>query len=93
MEVLGGLALLLGLFTREAATLLALKMVAATLLFHLHQGFFMSQSLMHRLPIDSSTLSLWSAVWFVWPCPDQARGHRPRGRGAVALETEIPRWR
>jgi putative oxidoreductase len=39
LELLGGLALMLGVFTREAAALLALEMVVAVVLFHLRQGF------------------------------------------------------
>jgi putative oxidoreductase len=39
-EVLGGLALLLGVFTRPAAALLAFEMIVAVALFHVRQGFF-----------------------------------------------------
>lgn len=40
VEILGGLALILGLFARLAALVLAVEMVVAVLLFHLGQGFF-----------------------------------------------------
>ncbi len=40
IEVLGGLALLLGVFTRQAAALLAIEMIVAVALFHVKQGFF-----------------------------------------------------
>jgi putative oxidoreductase len=40
LELLGGLALMAGVFTREAAFLLAVEMVVAVVLFHLRQGFF-----------------------------------------------------
>jgi putative oxidoreductase len=39
-ELLAGLALILGVFTREAAALLAIEMVVAVVLFHVRQGFF-----------------------------------------------------
>ena len=40
LELLGGLALMLGVFTRGAALLLSAEMVVAVVLFHLRQGFF-----------------------------------------------------
>jgi len=40
LELLGGVALMLGVFTREAAFLLAVEMVVAVVLFHIRQGFF-----------------------------------------------------
>ncbi|MFQ5690965.1 MAG: DoxX family protein [Gemmatimonadota bacterium] len=40
LELLGGLALLLGFFTRTAALLLVLEMLVAVILFHVRQGFF-----------------------------------------------------
>ena len=40
LELLGGLALMLGMFTREVALILAAEMVVAVALFHVRQGFF-----------------------------------------------------
>lgn len=40
VEFLGGLALMLGMFTRWAALILAVEMVVAVALFHVRQGFF-----------------------------------------------------
>ena len=39
VETLGGVALLLGIFTRYAASLLAVDMLTALLVFHLPKGF------------------------------------------------------
>jgi putative oxidoreductase len=40
LELLGGLALMLGMFTSLAALILAVEMVVAVVLFHIRQGFF-----------------------------------------------------
>lgn len=40
MELLGGIALMLGVLTRYASALLAMEMLVAVVLFHLRQGFF-----------------------------------------------------
>lgn len=40
LELFAGLALILGVFTRVAALLLAGEMIVAVILFHVRQGFF-----------------------------------------------------
>jgi putative oxidoreductase len=40
VETIAGLALLLGIFTRHAALLLAIEMIVAVVLFHVREGFF-----------------------------------------------------
>ena len=42
IEILGGLALLLGIYTRQAAAVLSVDLLGAIVTVHIHNGFFFS---------------------------------------------------
>lgn len=57
-EFLGGLALLLGLFTRYAAALLSIVMLVAMLRVHLPNGFFLPDGIEYTLALLGANISL-----------------------------------
>ncbi len=57
-EFLGGLALLLGLFTRWAAVPLAIDMLVAILAVHLKQGFFLPEGYEYALTLLGANVAL-----------------------------------
>ena len=58
VEFLGGLALVVGLFTRWAATFLAINMVVGILVVHLRAGFFLPDGYEFALTLLAANVAL-----------------------------------
>jgi putative oxidoreductase len=84
VELLGGLALLLGAWTRVVAALLAVDMLVAMLTVHLRGGFFVPDGVEFVLTLLGTCLALIGLGAGPWSI-DAARGgplRYPEARGA-----------
>jgi putative oxidoreductase len=58
VEFFGGIALVLGIFVRSAAFLIAFDMLVAVLLVHLHAGFFLPRGFEYALTLLAASVML-----------------------------------
>ncbi len=87
VELLGGAALILGLFTRLAAVPLAFSMLVATLLVHLPNGFFSSSG-----GIEYTLLLTVACVALAMTGPGEAALDRVLARRGIPLTGEEVRY-
>jgi len=57
-EFFGGIAMILGLFTRYIAVALAFDMAVAIVTFHIHNGFFMPDGIEYPMVLLAANLTL-----------------------------------
>lgn len=85
VEFLGGIALILGLFTRWAAVLLAIEMLGAIVFVHGRNGFFLPSGFEYALTLLVTNVGLALAGAGAWAVDNLlARGRTPQAAPSAA---------
>ncbi len=89
VELVGGLALVLGVFTRPVAALLAIDMLAALFLVHLSAGFFLPSGYEFVLALAAAViaLTLTGPGAFALDNLLPKRSNSPQGQTAPSVQT------